>query len=186
MPMLKVEFKVRIWAHDFLIIYLKPWKTPRSSVTSTTMHIPGPQIMASITTLHRKKPRLPKKWLIHLGRKETKWAWDPLLYQKTKEPAKINGTVPNRSRSQCGKATTPGQSCDHLDLKENNEFSGLKQIESMKNQWVHNDTIKEKVIEITFVTIWGKYLHTSSLWKLGSKEKQLIICLSFWWQLVSG
>lgn len=127
-----------------------------------------------------------KKWLIHLGRKETKWAWYLLLYQKTREPAKINGTVPNRSRSQCGKATTPGQSCDHLDLKENNEFSGLKQIESMKNRWVHNDTIKEKVIEITFVTIWGKYLHNSSLWKLGNKEKQLIIYLSFWWQLVLG
>lgn len=116
-------------------------------------------------------------WFQSERENRTRWVWDLLLYQKAREPAKINRTVPNRSRSQCGEATT-GQSCDNLDLRKNNELSGLKQIESMKNQWVHNDTIEEKVIEITFVTIWGKYLHNSFLWKLGYKTTDHLSCLS--------
>ena len=54
------------------------------------------------------------------------------------------------SRNQCEEPDT-GQTI--LDLKKNNEFSGLKQIKSMKNQCVHNDTLKKKVIENSFITI---------------------------------
>lgn len=42
------------------------------------------------------------------------------------EPAKMNGTGPNIQEAMW--------SCDNLDLKKNNEFSGQKQIESMKSQ----------------------------------------------------
>lgn len=43
-----------------------------------------------------------------------------------KEPAKMNGAGPNIQEPMC--------SCDNLDLKKNNEFSGSKQIESMKSE----------------------------------------------------
>lgn len=53
--------------------------------------------------------------------------------QKAKEPTKRNGAMPSRTRGQCGEAIT-GQNCDNLVLKKNNEFSALKQIESVKSQ----------------------------------------------------
>ena len=109
-----------------------------------------------------------------LREKGNRWIWD-LFCHKAEVPEKINGIVSDIQEPMW----RTWQWSNNLDLKKNNEFSGLKQIKSMKNQCVHNDTLKKKVIENSFITIWGKNQHNTSFWKLENKGKELIVYLAF-------